>query len=126
VSASPEADVIVCDVAPAYPSELGLKKFIRTFRFQKPDRLEVADELEAGRPVMFESRYQVNGNLEKLSETEFRLTQAAAGALLSIAEAPQSSISLRDSALGLCLCLATKRKQLKARFTLVIRVEEGP
>ncbi len=125
VSPSRDVDVIVCDVAPAYPPDLGLKKFIRTFRFHKKLlRLEVQDELEAERPVIFESRFQVEGALEKISETDYRLTQKNVIAHLVINEGAQANADIRKNESGAFLWLTSKEKQLKARFSVVISVED--
>ena len=121
VQAFPDVDVIICDVAPAYPSNLGLKKFVRTFRWHmKLHLLEVQDELVAERPVIFESRFQVEGTLEKVSETEYRLTQKNVTTLFKIEEGLQANSGIRTNDSGQFLYLTSREKQLKARFKLEI------
>jgi len=122
-TSSPDVDVIICDVAPAYPSELGLKKFIRTFRFYKPDRLIIEDDLEAEIPLVFESRLHVEGTVEEVSANNYRLKQKEVTALITIDEGVNVAIRKNDS--GQFLSLTSKKKQLKTRCKVVINVETG-
>lgn len=126
VSSSCDVDVITCDVAPAYPPDSGLKKFIRTFRFHKPLRLEVQDELEAERPVIFESRFQTEGTLEKVSTTKYRLTQKNVTAIFMIDGGSQVNTDIRGHDSIQYLCLTSKEQQLKALFTIDIRACPDP
>lgn len=121
MTSSRDGDVIICDVAAAYPSQSGLKNFIRTFRFHKPHRLIIQDELEAERPVTFESRLHVEGTIEAVSATDYYLTQNEVTALLRIDEGANIAIRKDDS--GQFLCLTSKEKQHKDRFEVVITVE---
>jgi len=60
-----KADVIVCDVAPAYPPEMGLTTFERTFSLASDTRLSIEDALATKEPAEYEWRFQVEGKLER-------------------------------------------------------------
>ncbi|MBT7165248.1 MAG: hypothetical protein HN904_20890, partial [Victivallales bacterium] len=60
-----EADVIVCDVAPAYPPEMGLTTFDRTFSLADNTHLAIGDALATKGPAQYEWRFQVEGKLER-------------------------------------------------------------
>ncbi|MDX9979711.1 MAG: heparinase II/III family protein [Lentisphaeria bacterium] len=79
------ADVIVCDVAPAYPPDLGLTTFARVFTLPNPARLTIADTvaLEAAAPL--EWRFQVEGTLEPAGENEWLLRQGETTARIRFA-----------------------------------------
>jgi len=54
---SPEVDVIVGDARPAYPDKLGLKRYVRTLIFLKPDVLIVLDDIECDGAKPLELRF---------------------------------------------------------------------
>ena len=56
-SSTPGLDHIVGDATQAYPSEAGLKKFVRYLLFLKPDVLIVADDIELNRHHALELRF---------------------------------------------------------------------
>ena len=125
VRSSRGLDEITCDVAPAYQPDSGLKTFVRTFRFRKPSRLEIQDELRADRPVEFQSLFHVEGKLTRLSPTTYRLVQKDVAALLSIDAGTQANAEIRNNGTQEFLCLTSVAPQLQARFTVVITVEDG-
>ena len=61
--------LIDCDVAPAYPLELGLTLFDRTISFTKNGNLSVNDTLATEAPAQYEWRFQVEGSLEKQGDS---------------------------------------------------------
>ncbi|MHB9031366.1 MAG: DUF4962 domain-containing protein, partial [Candidatus Latescibacterota bacterium] len=54
---TPELNIIVGDVTPAYPHEAGLKRFVRRLLFLKPDILIVADDIDLDRHRALELRF---------------------------------------------------------------------
>ena len=54
-------DLIVCDLAPAYDTDLGLKTYRRALLFLKPGVLVVADRVDAERDLDLEWRWQTEG-----------------------------------------------------------------
>lgn len=84
VASTPGGDVIDCDVAPAYAPDIGLRTFDRTFEFNRAERLGIRDHLQLERDAELEWRLQVEGNLEKLSETEWLTTVGEASASIRL------------------------------------------
>jgi hypothetical protein len=56
---TPALDHIAGEAAPAYPAELGLKRFTRHLLFLKPDVLIVADSVETDRPRALALRFHL-------------------------------------------------------------------
>jgi hypothetical protein len=54
---TPAFDYMVGDATEAYPSELGLRRFVRQIVFLKPDVVIVADDVETDRPRSVELRF---------------------------------------------------------------------
>lgn len=73
VDKSNRKDVIICDVAPAYPKKLGLRQFDRTFTFYKPNKIEVDDVVAASKNVTFEWRIHLGSKGQKISDNHFRM-----------------------------------------------------
>jgi len=120
VTASPTTDVIVCDAAPAYPADLGLTRFIRTFLFHKPDRLEIQDELAAARPAVFQARFHADGQIEKVADRTYRLTSKEATALFTVDKKTVATIAIEKSDTGEFLSLTSPAPEPDARFLVVI------
>jgi hypothetical protein len=57
--------VVDCDVAPAYPMELGLSQFDRTFSLATAGDLTIDDTVATAKPAEYEWRFQVDGELEQ-------------------------------------------------------------
>ena len=60
--------VVVCDVAPAYPPELGLTTFDRTFTLADDRNLTIDDTVRTKVAAEYEWRFQVEGELERDGE----------------------------------------------------------
>jgi hypothetical protein len=54
---APDIDHIAGDAAPAYPPDMGLKRFVRHLVFLKPDVLVVVDDIALDRPRDLELRF---------------------------------------------------------------------
>lgn len=67
-------DVIVCDVAVAYPPGIGIEQFVRRFEFRKPDTVIVDDTIRLGSARQLEWRLHVEGTLEKQAARRFLAT----------------------------------------------------
>ena len=63
--------LIDCDVAPAYPVDLGLTTFDRVFSFAGNGDVTVTDSLATETPSQYEWRFQVEGKLEKQGRSWF-------------------------------------------------------
>ena len=65
-----DGEVLVdCDVAPAYPVELGLIMFDRKFSFSESCGVTVNDNLATATPAQYEWRFQVEGTLEQQGDS---------------------------------------------------------
>ena len=79
---TPAMDTIVGDAAAAYPADLGLKRFVRTWLYCKPDVLLVIDDIETDQPRDLELRFHPEAQPE------------AAGANVWLAKGKQSVLRL--------------------------------
>ena len=131
---TPGRDVIQCDAAPAYPLDVGLKRFDRQFDFVHPDKLVIRDAIETESPADLEWRFQVEGTLHRLSDLEWRTTQAKVSATIRVeATVPiasdvgtlevDSHIRPRQRSY---LSVKTKSKTGAAQLTTCIQVTDRP
>lgn len=68
---TPEEDMIVADVAPAYDAAVGLTRFTRTVKYVRPDVWIVTDDLAADHPSTFEWYWHSAFAFEKLAEGSY-------------------------------------------------------
>ncbi|MEI6168718.1 MAG: DUF4962 domain-containing protein [bacterium] len=115
-------DIVECDVAPAYPQDCGLTKFVRTFRFCKPHRLEIVDDLEADRPVMFEARFHLEHPAHKVSGTEYRLDGGGVSARMCFEPVKGKDYVVTSENGGRVLSLANREKQQHAQWRTIIEL----
>ncbi|GMV82697.1 MAG: hypothetical protein AMXMBFR7_38810 [Planctomycetota bacterium] len=59
----PEADLIVMDLAPAYPAQAGLTKYRRSILYLKPDIAVVLDEASLAQPLELQWNWHTQGYL---------------------------------------------------------------
>ncbi|MBT3290037.1 MAG: DUF4962 domain-containing protein [Victivallales bacterium] len=82
--AGPGTDVIQCEVAPAYPLDLGVEQFDRTFAFDRARKIAIDDTVRTVAPAMLEWRFQVEGSQRQVSATEWVTTQGAVSATIRL------------------------------------------
>ena len=115
-------DIVECDVAPAYPQECGLTKYVRTFRFSKPHRLEIVDDLEADRPVTFEARFHLEQPAHKVSDAEYRLDGGGVSARMWFEPGKEKDDVVTSENRGRILSLANREKRQRAQWRTIIEL----
>ena len=119
-----DMDTIVCDAVGAYPQELGLETFRRTFRFAKPDLVLVEDTLAARRPVEFEWRVHLEGRVEKISETLFSMTQGDAALDCHVLLPERAEVEIGRRKKNQYLAVTPAEKSRGARFRVLLHARD--
>jgi hypothetical protein len=127
-ASTPGEDVIVCDAAAAYPPELGVSEFRRTFRFGKPDVVLISDKVAVEKPAALEWRFHLEGKVEKVSETSFRVTQKDAALDIGLVRGDglRASIGKIDGKKErFYLSIVSSAKVAKADLVLILRARDA-
>jgi hypothetical protein len=115
---SPDRDRIVCDVAPAYPPELGVTVFERTVTFDKPDRLAVADRVALSQASGLEWQFPFEEPLK--DEGEHRFTTGDPAWVVTIAADCPADVSLSEHKRAHVLVLKPRAPVAAASVTLTL------
>lgn len=118
-------DTVVCDVAPAYPRESGVTKFIRTVRFIRPFRVEILDDLEADRPVIFEARFHLEVPARQIAGFDYSLNREDRSARITFEPRPADDCVVRSEDGGKILSLANRGKQRSVLWRTIIQSSSG-
>lgn len=133
--------IIRGDATTAYTTGLGVKKFVRTFRFSSQSGFTIQDEIETEQPAIFTSLLHADQSIQQLSPQKFLFALPTAALSITIAN-PSANKAISEPNIltapgrpgsvdkgeqqqrGQRLSIATTTPATSARFTVKLQAQK--